>query len=758
MKRLWIALLSLVPLVVHAQAVRPGATLSRSLHHQGGQMRVQRHDRPGLVIRGDNLTLDFGGMTLEGDTPQTAPDARMGIGVTVQGRNITIRGLRVRGFKTGLLATNCTKLRVVDCDFSDNWKQRLYSTLESEDERDWMSYHQNEKGEWRSHCAGLMLEDCRDFEIREVRIRGGQNGLMLTRCRDGLVWNSDFSFLSGLGVGMYRSSGNRLMHNRIDWCVRGYSHGKWNRGQDSAGILLYEQSSRNTIAYNSITHGGDGFFLWAGQSTMDTGQGGCNDNLVVGNDFSHAPTNGIETTFSRNRFIANRVLECWHGVWGGYSYDTEFRANQIGLCADGMAIEHGQNNRIVGNDFFRNLTDLRIWQNPTQDPNWGYPKHRDTASHDLDIADNRFAETTGTVLRLKDAKGVRVMDNRMEHVATVLDATGNLDGLKFGHNAISAEAWGKGADAEPFTPDQPRLRPTMLPSGNVILGTDTGLADYLKRFASPWPLPEARKLVAPLPGARSAYLPAGAVRGRRYILVDEWGPYDFRRPILWPRENPNLPAGVKSFEILGPKGQWKVVHTSGGEPSRSGGTVPDTIQVTTLPGLPLHLDLEFVGAEGWDVRGHRLPAGRPVRFGFHDDTVPLEWRIEWFGYKSQTEDPRMSAATVDQILARGAMATKTMSNLSIGTSASPNAGVPADHFLTRAVSTCNVPAAGYELEVTSDDGCRVWIDDQLVIDAWKYQGPTAYRARIAKGTHRLRILHFELDGYTALKARLVKGR
>ena len=35
---------------------------------------------------------------------------------------------------------------------------------------------------------------------------------------------------------------------------------------------------------------------------MDTGQGGCNDNLLYGNDFSHAPTNGIEATFSRNAF------------------------------------------------------------------------------------------------------------------------------------------------------------------------------------------------------------------------------------------------------------------------------------------------------------------------------------------------------------------------------------------------------------------------------------------------------------------------
>ncbi len=76
--------------------------------------------------------------------------------------------------------------------------------------------------------------------------------------------------------------------------MRGYSHGFYNRGQDSAGLLMYEQSSRNRVFTNSITHGGDGLFLWAGQSTMDTGQGGSNDNHFEANDFSHAVTNGIE--------------------------------------------------------------------------------------------------------------------------------------------------------------------------------------------------------------------------------------------------------------------------------------------------------------------------------------------------------------------------------------------------------------------------------------------------------------------------------
>ena len=179
------------------------------------------------------------------------------------------------------------------------------------------------------------------------------------------------------------------MHNRIDWCVRGYSHGFYNRGQDSAGLLMYEQSSRNKVVYNSITHGGDGLFLWAGQSTMDTGKGGSNDNCLW-NDFSHAVTNGIEATFSRNTFSRNRIDECWHGVWAGYSYGSVFSGNRFARNTEAIAIEHGQDNVIVNNLFDRDETAIRLWQNPTQDPNWGYPKSRDTRSRGYRIQDNTF--------------------------------------------------------------------------------------------------------------------------------------------------------------------------------------------------------------------------------------------------------------------------------------------------------------------------------------------------------------------------------
>lgn len=226
-----------------------------------------------ITIQGDGVVVDFNGATLRGSAETAEPDKRAGTGIRIVGSNVTIKNAHVHGYKLGLIARDCQGLRILNCDFSYNWKQRLLSTVEREDESDWMSYHHNESEEWLRYGAGIYLSGCKDFEVKGTRITGGQCGLMLTRCERGLAWNNDFSFLSGLGIGMYRSSDNRIMHNHIDWCVRGFSYGVYNRGQDSAGILVFEQCNRNTFAYNSATHGGDGFFLWGRPAHDGHGRG-----------------------------------------------------------------------------------------------------------------------------------------------------------------------------------------------------------------------------------------------------------------------------------------------------------------------------------------------------------------------------------------------------------------------------------------------------------------------------------------------------
>jgi hypothetical protein len=60
--------------------------------------------------------------------------------------------------------------------------------------------------------------------------------------------------------------------------------------------------------------------------------------------------------------------------------------------------------------------------------------------------------------------------------------------------------------------------------------------------------------------------------------------------------------------------------------------------------------------------------------------------------------------------------------------------------------TVNLPSGTWTFTVTSDDGVRLYVDDQLVIDAWSIHPPTSYTYTITLSStadHRLRLEYFE---------------
>lgn len=752
--------------------------------------RPTSSDLPVMTISGNNIVVDFSGVVLRGSKETIEPDQREGIAVVVTGKNVTLKGLSAHGYRHGVIGKGASKLNVLDCDFSYNWKQRLKSGLDKEDTSDWMSYHQNEENEWLRWGTGLYLDDCDGFEVKNLVVRGGQNGLLITQSEGGRVWNSDLSFLSAVGLGLYRSSDNVFMHNNIDWCVRGYSHGVYNRGQDSSGILIYEQSHRNVFAYNSVTHGGDGFFLWAGQTTMDSGEGGCNDNVVFGNDFSHAPTNGIETTFSRNTYANNLVLECWHGVWGGYSYETKFVGNVFGLNAEGMAIEHGQDNVIEGNIFRRENDALRIWSNVSQDPNWGYPKHRDTRSRDLLVKRNIFFDTVNTVFNISRTTRVDITDNFIKNNGQIFKIG---DGVR-SVNSERNEFWlasNQNESAEGVFSDKNVIErrdnaipkpATMLPSGNVILGLDTETQDYLRRFESiEWtgiaPLKGVRKsweamtpeemrqavaapyMVRTLAGGKNPFLKPGTLRGRRFILVDQWGPYDFQSPILWPRVDKTLPANTRRFEILGPVGKWKLKKSSANVKLNAlAGNVPGFLDIELVGEAGnMDIELEYVGVETRDYRGVKTAAGTPVEFGWSEFRVPISWEMKFWNFDAQTQDPRTQAESFKKLFAGGPVAVVKDSELNRSWGGSPAPGVNSDYFATVATGEFAIEPGEYVLDVTSDDGVRVYLDGKVIFEDWTYHAPQSESIVVKLGgSHRLKVEHFELNGYSTLQVKLRK--
>lgn len=75
----------------------------------------------------------------------------------------------------------------------------------------------------------------------------------------------------------------------------------------------------------------------------------------------------------------------------------------------------------------------------------------------------------------------------------------------------------------------------------------------------------------------------------------------------------------------------------------------------------------------------------------------------------------------------------------------PGRGVPADHFSARWFGAFNFANDTYTFLTQNDDGIRVWVDDELVIDSWKNQSATNYSARKAMtaGEHLVKVEYYE---------------
>lgn len=680
-------------------ALRPGLVITRSVRVIPKTYRFPGPAAPDssvITIRGDDITVDFAGATLEGLAPAADPDGAGGVGIRIEGgRNVRLRNARVRGYKIGILVQNTRDLELLANDVSHNWKPRLLSLVEHESLVDWLTFHHNENEEWRRYGAGIYLAGVSGGTVRGNTGLQGMNGLLLTRSSRLRIEENTFSFNSGLGIGLYRSSDNTIVRNRVEFDVRGYSHRFYRRGQDSAGLLFYEQSSRNVVAWNAVTHGGDGLFLWAGQSTMDTGAGGANDNVFYENDFSFAPANAMEATFSRNAFLANRASGSDYGLWGGYSFNSKVVGNCFVGNRTGIAIEHGQDNLIASNRFFGDSIAIRLWADSIEPSDWGYPKHRDTRSRNYRVEGNTIA---GAAVLIAAAN------------TTELVATGN--------------------DSLP-NPPATCIMP-VLPGEHVT------------------EMPE-------LPGVRRE-IPASpfAERDRSAIIVDDWGPYDWRSPKLWPVDSTR--AVPLRLAVLGPAGRWRLVSRRGiATLSASAGRTGDTIAVTPAPDAAgdWALTLEYRGGQTVSPRGATSPAGRPYLFSYARFEPPTDWTIRFYSWGDST-DLRKGPEAFERLATTTALFTRHASRLDYEWYRPGIAELPRERFALEATTTVMLPAGRYALRAISDDGIRVWVDGALVIDHWAPHESAVDTAPLGGGRHEVRVRYYQADGWTELRLEILR--
>lgn len=692
-----------------------------------------------IQIAADGVTVDFGGATLRGAGDDATPDTFTGFGVRITGKNVTLKNAKVSRFKGGIHATGADGLTLENCDVSDNFAQRLKSTPAAEDGGDWLWPHKNDDNEWlKNYGAGICVEDSKNVTVRNCRARRTQNGLILDRVADSKIYDNDFSFLSGWGLAMWRCERDLISRNAFDFCVRGYSHGVYNRGQDSAGILFFEQNNDNVLVENSATHGGDGFFAFAGREALgedwveaererlkqETKKENVEDlikppddvvkrhrrvgnrgNVIAENDLSYAPAHGLELTFSfdnwilKNRMVDNAIC----GIWGGYSQSTCIAFNTFesngqmgyGLERGGINIEHSKGNIIRQNVFRNNRVGVHLW--------WD--------------ADEGLLKTPWARANGGECQDNVIQQNKFEGDELALHLRAAKDTFTYANDVSGAK---KALDATPG-------------------------AEPIERTVDTLPEPPAYQAIGKV-------RPVGArpnLRGRDKIIMTEWGPYDWEAPYV---------------HTLGMVGGAQVYRLLGREPLKSATVTGDGVRVETDP-TKSPPEIRVLSDKGAAAAPYTLVVKTDKQTIERRGTlIAADWNVTVF---ASPNDPREDAESWRKASATGVTFRLPGLSLRYGSGGPSDlmdapqsvkdAKLPRERFGTLASTELTIPAGEWLINTESDDGIHVWVDDKLVIDDWTHHAPKQHSADLkidAERKVKIRVEHFELDGFAVLTVTL----
>ncbi len=698
-------------------------------------------DSNGVIhITADNITLEFTGTQLRGAPDGTPWDALTGVGVAIRNhRNVTIRGGEFSGFKVAIDAEHVGGFTIQGTRFHDNFRQRLKSTPEAEDSSDWLFPHHDDNREWATKWGGAVsIRHANAVTVSGVTVRRGQNGILLHDVNDSRLFDNDVSFLSGWGIAMFRSSRNIVSRNAADFCIRGHSEGVYNRGQDSAGILAFEQCSGNTFIENSATHGGDGFFGFGGLEALGdlpapTGftheLKGCNDNIFIGNDFSFASAHGLEMTFSFGNIIIDNQFTgdgiC--GIWGGYSQGTRISSNTFRACGThsnglergGINIEHGANNHIVDNVFADNRCGVHLWWDPHADfetKPWGKANYVGTLGNV--IANNRFTLTADG----EGAKPAAVPKPvPMLHLRDPRAATQDTPPILFIGNTFDLRHENaRTVDTDPGV--------MLLQTGNV---------------------PAFEKPAATAQGVTS---PVGkrAHGGREAIIMSEWGPWDFQEPMVRRAEASN---GGDRWEIFGSGVLWTATDLDNRE----------VTQWAVSPSPDKPLQLMVTNSQGWRKYRYRISNGAGWETDVSGTILGGWWDVRAFNW-SDNADPRTNLEGWRALAAdEGVQRTKSGSLKLRFAHQGPSdlrwghtefaAKIGHERFGLVASASPHLPVGTYRLTTLSDDGVRVTVDGVTVIENWTWHGPTKDEGTFEVKEERpvpIAVEYFEIDGFAVL--------
>lgn len=218
--------------------IEKGMVISESVTVFPDTFRIngsESNKQPAILIKGENIVVDFQGATLQGSNGEKQFVRPFGTAIKVEGKNIKIKNLNVKGFLNGLIAKNVDSLKILNSNFNYNFSSHL-------------NFHQWPYENLRGIATPVEIElatsvridSCNNFILKNNQIKQNENGLIISNSDNGVISNNEISNNSHSGISFQSCQHNKIMHNYLDW--------------NTAGISISKNSSENIVAYNSITH------------------------------------------------------------------------------------------------------------------------------------------------------------------------------------------------------------------------------------------------------------------------------------------------------------------------------------------------------------------------------------------------------------------------------------------------------------------------------------------------------------------------
>jgi hypothetical protein len=180
-----------------------------------------------ITIEGDSLTIDFNHIELIGTNDFTKPDEFKGVAIHIKNSKfVTLKNLKVSGFRIALQADNVQHLTIDSCDFSYNYRADSSANFDIN----------------KVKIGAVILNNSENIQVINSTISHNYNGVILNNSIINIT-KSKIQFNSKIGLWGLQSSFRNIENNQIDWNL-------------AAGIWDKTKENTHYINHNSLTHNG----------------------------------------------------------------------------------------------------------------------------------------------------------------------------------------------------------------------------------------------------------------------------------------------------------------------------------------------------------------------------------------------------------------------------------------------------------------------------------------------------------------------